>query len=703
VNGLHSKSSAGGIRIGLIGCGRIAAVHLRHLQRVAGVQVAALCDLDRERARALGEQFDVATVVRELDELLRMPLDAVHVLTPPTSHAEAAVAALERGMHVLVEKPMATTRQAAERMCAAAAASGRLLCVDHNRLFDPVIAEARDRVASGEIGTLLSVEASQGVNVQEGGPAAAPLAMWLNLGPHPLYLLRDFIGGITDWHVVGGPLGELRAVLKGSRALGYLCFSPGATPYLNGLVLHGTRATLQIDLNTMALIRRRERSLPKMVAKAALNVDLGVQLLASTARTTIQVATGRMGTYPGIGVVIRRFYEAVAGAGELPVTPADGLAVVELLENLWAQTHRAPTLAAAPRRAAAPGRERTARGLVVLVTGASGFLGRHVVSELAARGARPRALVRAVPPDCEEQDGVEFVVGTLGDDAAIARAVAGAQAVVHCAARVARRGTRADFFRDNVAGTAHLLEAARAAGVERFVHVSSIAVYDWQTGNEPVRVDTPYDPHPERRGAYTWSKLEADRLVREFERRGGLRTIVLRPGILVGPGGPPFTARLRIGPIAGRVLIVGRRTARLPLSRVEDVGRAAASAVFAPGAHGAYNLVDDRWSQEAWLRAEDRADGALRPLYVPPWLAMAPALCLELMARVARRPAPALSRYRIRRATESLGYDTARAEADLGWAPTAGPAGAGVERRAATPGTTGGALAPPAILGELRR
>ncbi len=657
------------IRVGLIGCGRIAGVHLRHLRPLAQVRIAAVCDVDAARARARGAELGVERVFDDPAELLRQPLDAVHVLTPPTSHADTAVAALEQGLHVLVEKPMATTAAGARRMQEAAAAAGRLLCVDHNRLFDPAIVRARALVESGALGTLLSAEAYQGVNVQEGGPAAAPLAMWLNLAPHPLYLLRAFIGEIADWHAYGGPLGELRAVLRGSRALGYLCFSPGATPYLNGLTLHGTQATLHIDLNTMTLVHRRNRRLPSMLAKAALNVDHAAQLVASTARTTFQVATGRMGTYPGIGVVIRRFYEAVAGRGEAPVDAADGRAVVELLEGLWSETHDERDSAPARRRGPST-RPRSATGKTVLVTGASGFLGRHVVAALSAAGHHVRAMVR-FPGLVEERDEVEEVTASLGDDAGMAAALAGVQAVVHCAARVARAGGRADFFRDNVTGTTHLMDAARAAGVERFIHVSSIAVYGVHAGDQPVHEDDDYDPHPDRRGAYTWSKLEADRAVQESGRRGGLRTIVLRPGILIGADGPRFTARLCLGRVRGRVIVVGRPGARLPLCHVDDAARAAASAVTAPEASGAYNLVDEALTQDEWLRQLAGGRPA-RATYVPPMLAAVPAFGLEVVARLARRSSPSLSRYKIRRATESLRYDTERACRDLGWRPETG-------------------------------
>lgn len=630
------------------------------------------CDRQVAQAKALCQQAGTGEAFSTSDDLIRQPLDAVHVLTPPATHAEVAISALERGLHVLVEKPMATTTEAATRMQTAAREAGRILCVDHNRLFDPPIIRARALVAQGAIGTLLSVDIQQGVNVQEGGPAAAPLAMWLNLGPHPLYLLRDFIGEITAWHAVGGPLGELRAALKGTRALGTLLFSPGTEPYPNALTFHGTTGTLHVDLNTMTLVRRRERRLPKMLAKVFLNIDHAAQLVGGTFRTTAQVAMRRLATYPGIGTVIQRFYHAVRTADDPPVTAIDGQRVVALLEDIWTQAQGREERTNSRRRWATgwlPARSEPA----VLVTGAGGFLGQRVVATLRQHGHHVRALMHATPPPEEWLDDelVDIVSGSLADEDGIAQALIGAKAVVHCAARVAQRGNRDDFFRDNVNGTAHLLDAAASAGVERFVHVSSIGVYGYHNGGTPTREDTGYDQHPEQRGAYTWSKLEADRLALEFGQSGRLRTVVIRPGILVGSENRGFTARLALGSALGRLLVVGHRDALLPLCHVDDVARAVLAAITTDDAQGAYNIVDDEMPQDEWLRGLAARGAAKRAMFVPPVVLTIPAAALEVTFRLAGRKTP-LSRYKIRRATESLRYDTSRARRDLGWSPTVG-------------------------------
>jgi nucleoside-diphosphate-sugar epimerase len=387
----------------------------------------------------------------------------------------------------------------------------------------------------------------------------------------------------------------------------------------------------------------------------------------------VQVASGRLGTYPGIGRVIRGFYDALGTGQPPPVAATDGRRVVELLEDIWERTHP-KVLAPSTRRRWAGGWLPARTEPSVLVTGAGGFLGRRVVSALLQKGHPVRAIVHtsAPPPEWIDAEGLEVVSGTLGDADSMQRASTGMQVVVHCAARVARRGSRAEFFRDNVTGTTQLWDAAVAAGVDRFVHVSSVGIYGANGASHPIHEDTDYDPHPELRGAYAWSKVEADRRVREAGRRGRPRAVIIRPGILVGAEGPCFTARLVLGSFRGRLLVVGHPGALLPLCHVDDAAAAVLAAIDAPHADGAYNIVDDELSQQEWLCNLAGRHTSTRPMFLPPLLLTIPAAGLELACRIARRPAPPLSRYKIRRATESLRYDTSRARRDLKWAPTVG-------------------------------
>jgi len=170
----------------------------------------------------------------------------------------------------------------------------------------------------------------------------------------------------------------------------------------------------------------------------------------------------------------------------------------------------------------------------VLVTGAGGFLGRHLVPRLRAAGWRVRGLAR---PGRELPDGVEPAPAAgLDDTAALARAVAGVDAVVHLAARVHVMRDRAadplaEFRRVNVEGTRALLDAAIAAGARAFVFASSAkAMGEWTTA--PWTEET--EPRPA--DPYGVSKLEAERLVLERTAGTGTAGTVLRLPLIYGPG-----------------------------------------------------------------------------------------------------------------------------------------------------------------------
>jgi predicted dehydrogenase len=334
-------------RVALIGAGRIAAVHHGYARGVPNARVVAVCDADRDRAEEFARPRNIPNAYDDIDEMMRREEpNIVHVLTPPHTHADLAIAAMERGANVMVEKPMALRVSDCDRMIEAAERYGRRLCIDHNRLFDPVIRKARALVDKGVLGDIVSVEAHQGVNPVEGGAApgdgkhwsvADPFAPLYNLGPHPLYLATEFLGDVRGVQIAGKPLGadgllrEIRILLEGDQTYGYVVFSMGAQPYLNHLNLFGTKATARINLNTMTILLERVRKLPKLVGKLTANLEPAAQLVQATAENVIGVALRRMKLYPGIGQNIREFYRSLDRGDPSPVDGAAGRENVRLL------------------------------------------------------------------------------------------------------------------------------------------------------------------------------------------------------------------------------------------------------------------------------------------------------------------------------------------------------------------------------------
>ena len=169
-----------------------------------------------------------------------------------------------------------------------------------------------------------------------------------------------------------------------------------------------------------------------------------------------------------------------------------------------------------------------------LVTGASGFIGRHLARRLVADGRGVRLLCRPasvarLDPDTRRR--AEIAEGDLRDAASIARAMRGAGRVFHCAGHVSDWGTEEAFTEVNVAGTERLLEAARGEQVERFVHLSSIAVFGVPSPPE-FDDDSPYGPG---RDPYSRTKIAGERAALRWHGERGLPVVVLRPAVVYGP------------------------------------------------------------------------------------------------------------------------------------------------------------------------
>jgi len=149
------------VSIGLVGCGEIGHVHAKSIRRIRQAELKAVADINRERASNFARKYGVKRFYVSIEDMLENEdsLDAVAVATPPQTHAELSIKAMESGKHVLVEKPMCVSYEEAEAMVRAAAKNGVILFPIEQFLFTPAIRRAINLVNSGKLGRLLSINA----------------------------------------------------------------------------------------------------------------------------------------------------------------------------------------------------------------------------------------------------------------------------------------------------------------------------------------------------------------------------------------------------------------------------------------------------------------------------------------------------------------------------------------------------------------
>ena len=191
------------VRIGLLGYGAIGHEHSRAIQAVAGLELAAVCDLDPRRVSAATAYAPGARGHTTPDDLVHDPqVDLVVVSTPPASHAPWALQLLAAGKHVVVEKPFAVTTAEADEVLARASDAGLLACVYQNRRFDPDYLALQRVVSEGRIGRPFQVEAFVGgfghpCNLWHSDDAVSGGA-YFDWGAHVLDQVLDLVPGAVE-------------------------------------------------------------------------------------------------------------------------------------------------------------------------------------------------------------------------------------------------------------------------------------------------------------------------------------------------------------------------------------------------------------------------------------------------------------------------------------------------------------------------
>lgn len=311
----------------------------------------------------------------------------------------------------------------------------------------------------------------------------------------------------------------------------------------------------------------------------------------------------------------------------------------------------------------------------VLVTGGGGFVGRHLIDRLLARGYTVRSFGRSPQPELEAL-GVACHTGDLADAAAVATACAGMDAVFHVAAKAGIWGNWNSFYQPNILGARHVVAACRKHGIGRLVYTSTPSVVFNRQAFSGANESLPYGSRWLCHYAHTKAVAEKETLA---ANRPDLQVVALRPHLVFGPGDPHLLPRVVEKARAGRLRIVGDGQSRVDVSYVGNVADAhlnALDALAAGRAAGKAYFISQGEPVALWLWIND----LLRALEIKPVTRKLPlplvygvgGICESLWKILRRSDDPPMSRFVAVELAKDHYFDISAAREDLGYDPQTG-------------------------------
>jgi len=348
------------LNVALVGCGGFAKTHMAILKKIPNAEVVAFCDTNIEAAENLAKFNKTGRVYKDYKEMLeKEQIDVVHVVSSAQTHAPVSIAAMEKGCHVLVEKPMAVNADEAERMIEVSKKNNVKLCVEHSLLYDPGMIEARQILNSGAIGKPVQIESWFGTSYSSnrGSPYLRwqarnhwvydlPGSLFQNFISHPLSVLLDLVDDVSEvkaetvYHKVVPFMksDELKVSMQSEKILSSLVLSFNVTPRLCFLKVYGTNGTLTVDfMYNTTLLNKDVAAAPKVISRNLVLMKHGRKMIARGIGNLAKVFTGKHTLFKGNEILITLFYKSILDGTEVPVSAENGLKSMEIMDRIWKQ------------------------------------------------------------------------------------------------------------------------------------------------------------------------------------------------------------------------------------------------------------------------------------------------------------------------------------------------------------------------------
>lgn len=337
------------LKVAIIGGGLIAIK--KHIPALLDLkdrlEIIAVCDLNEDTAKKVAHSFKIKKAYTDfLDMLLEDKPDIVDICTPPQTHAELAIQAIEKGSHVLLEKPMALKISDCDAMIEMASKYKKKICIIHNQIFNPAFMEARKRILEGEIGDFLgmniflSTPFDYMTSQKDHWAHRLPAGVLGETGPHGVYLALTFLKNIykVDIHAKKllhqypwSKFEDFRIVLWGEDGMGLITLLYGSNQWQADVEIIGTKGILKIDLEAGVVVKYNCPNLNALSVGLS-TLSIVSQTLTGLVSNGLKYILGKKKDSHQIG--IKKFVDSVLEDKPSPVTAEEGREVVGVMEMI---------------------------------------------------------------------------------------------------------------------------------------------------------------------------------------------------------------------------------------------------------------------------------------------------------------------------------------------------------------------------------
>lgn len=359
------KGTSVGLKIAIVGCGKIADAHVDEIRKIPSVQLSAVCDLEPIMAEQLAVRYSVPRWYSDVATLLAAEKpDVLHITTPPQSHLPLTRQAVAAGCHVFLEKPVALRHSDTELIIAAAEGAGRKLTVNYWPNFEAPALELRRLYEAGVLGSPVHIESFYGYDLAgEYGMALKrdpdhwvhrlPGKLFQNVLDHVLNKIAPFLGddrpfiqaiaycggekGTEDRNV--GLLDELRVILRGAETSAYATFSSHSRPIGHSLRFYGTKNTAMVDFAARTVTLERKATFPSAVGRLIPPFLSAKDYLGQGLKNVNSFSHARFHYFDGMRRLLTEFYLSIEQDSAVPIAYAEILRVSAMMDEIFQQVY----------------------------------------------------------------------------------------------------------------------------------------------------------------------------------------------------------------------------------------------------------------------------------------------------------------------------------------------------------------------------